>query len=32
MVLIDARHESVDEHSTPGQLAAEDTQQQRFRR
>jgi hypothetical protein len=30
IVLIDARHESVDEHSTPEQLAAEDTQQQRF--
>jgi pimeloyl-ACP methyl ester carboxylesterase len=30
VVLIDARHESVDEHSTPQQLAAEDTQQQRF--
>jgi pimeloyl-ACP methyl ester carboxylesterase len=27
MVLIDARHESVDEHLTPVQLAAEDTQQ-----
>jgi pimeloyl-ACP methyl ester carboxylesterase len=30
MVLIDARHESVDEHLTPQQIAAEDTQQQRF--
>jgi pimeloyl-ACP methyl ester carboxylesterase len=30
MVLIDARHESVDEHLTPQQVAAEDTQQQRF--
>jgi hypothetical protein len=27
---IDARHESVDEHLTPQQVAAEDTQQQRF--
>jgi pimeloyl-ACP methyl ester carboxylesterase len=31
IVLIDTRHESVDEHSTPQQLAAEDTQQQRFK-
>ena len=30
MVLIDARHESVDDHSTPEQIAAEDDQQQRF--
>jgi pimeloyl-ACP methyl ester carboxylesterase len=30
MVLVDARHESVDEHLTPEQIAAEDAQQQRF--
>jgi pimeloyl-ACP methyl ester carboxylesterase len=30
MVLIDARHESVDDHSTPEQVAGEDAQQQRF--
>ena len=30
MVLIDARHESVDEHLTPEQHAAEATQQRRF--
>jgi pimeloyl-ACP methyl ester carboxylesterase len=29
-VLIDARHESVDDHLTPEQVAAEDTQQQHF--
>lgn len=29
-VLIDARHESVDEHLTPQQIAAEDTQQRHF--
>ena len=30
MVLIDARHESVDDHLTPEQVAAEDSQQQHF--
>ena len=30
MVLVDARHESVDEHLTPEQLAAEDAEQRRF--
>jgi pimeloyl-ACP methyl ester carboxylesterase len=30
MVLIDARHESVDDHLTPEQVAAEDAQQQQF--
>jgi pimeloyl-ACP methyl ester carboxylesterase len=30
MVLIDARHEFVDNHLTPVQLAAEDTQQRHF--
>lgn len=30
MVLIDARHESVDEHLTPEQIAAEGAQQRRF--
>ena len=30
MVLVDARHESVDEHLTVEQVAAEDAQQQRF--
>ena len=30
MVLIDARHESVDDHLTPEQVAAEDAQQQDF--
>jgi pimeloyl-ACP methyl ester carboxylesterase len=30
MVLIDARHESVDQHLTPEQVAAEDKQHQRF--
>jgi pimeloyl-ACP methyl ester carboxylesterase len=30
MVLVDARHESVDEHLTPEQHAAEAAQQQRF--
>jgi pimeloyl-ACP methyl ester carboxylesterase len=30
MVLIDARHESVDDHLTPEQVAAEDTQQRHF--
>ena len=30
MVLIDARHESVDAHLAPEQLAAEDTQQRHF--
>jgi len=30
MVLVDARHESVDEHLTPQQIAAEDTQQRHF--
>jgi pimeloyl-ACP methyl ester carboxylesterase len=30
MVLIDARHESVDDHSTPEQIAAEDAQQRQF--
>jgi pimeloyl-ACP methyl ester carboxylesterase len=32
MVFVDARHESVDEHVTPEQLAAEDAQQRRFQR
>jgi pimeloyl-ACP methyl ester carboxylesterase len=30
MVLIDARHESVDDHLTPKEVAAEDNQQQHF--
>ncbi len=30
MVLIDARHEYVDDHRTPEQLAAEDAEQQQF--
>jgi pimeloyl-ACP methyl ester carboxylesterase len=30
IVFIDARHESVDDHLTPEQVAAEDTQQQHF--
>jgi pimeloyl-ACP methyl ester carboxylesterase len=30
MVLIDARHESVDEHLTPEQVKAEDTEQRQF--
>ncbi len=30
MVLVDARHESVDDHLTPEQVAAEDAQQQQF--
>ena len=30
IVLVDARHESVDEHLTPEQVAAEDAQQQGF--
>jgi pimeloyl-ACP methyl ester carboxylesterase len=30
MVLVDARHESVDEHLTPEQIAGEDAQQRRF--
>jgi pimeloyl-ACP methyl ester carboxylesterase len=30
MVLIDARHESVDQHLTPEQFAAEDAEQRRF--
>ena len=30
IVLVDARHESVDDHLTPEQVAAEDAQQQRF--
>jgi pimeloyl-ACP methyl ester carboxylesterase len=30
MVLIDARHESVDDHLTPEQVAAEEAQQQHF--
>ncbi len=30
MVLVDARHESVDDHLTPEQVAAEDAQQQDF--
>jgi pimeloyl-ACP methyl ester carboxylesterase len=32
MVLVDARHESVDEHVTPEQLATEDAEQRRFQR
>jgi pimeloyl-ACP methyl ester carboxylesterase len=32
LVLVDARHESVDEHVTPQQLATEDAQQRRFQR
>jgi len=32
IVLVDARHESVDEHVTPEQLATEDAQQRRFQR
>lgn len=30
MVLVDARHESVDDHLTPEQVAAEDAQQRQF--
>ena len=30
IVLVDARHESVDDHLTPEQVAAEDAQQQQF--
>jgi pimeloyl-ACP methyl ester carboxylesterase len=30
MVLVDARHESVDDHLTPEQVAAENAQQQQF--
>jgi pimeloyl-ACP methyl ester carboxylesterase len=32
MVLVDARHESVDEHVTPEQLATESAEQRRFQR